>query len=125
MTSGEVTHRCLSNRPSPEWRALGTTCLHITWGARGAVDIASLGLRAVTHPAEADFILAHGTEGLGLPDGGVQPRTAAQLRKLLEECAADGGRKLPMIVVNPDVVTVDGCVTLQTRSSLQTTVPFA
>lgn len=107
MTSGEVTHRGLRDRPTHAWQSLGTKCLHITWGARGAINIAPLGLSAVTDPAEADFILAHGTEGVGLPDGDVRACAVEDMHALLRECAALGGR--PMVIANPDLVTVDGC----------------
>jgi hypothetical protein len=61
----------------------------------------------VTDPAAADFILAHGTEAVGVPGGGTQDSSLAQLRALLEACAAvaaQRGRELPMIVANPDLV---------------------
>lgn len=108
MTSGEVTHQFLLKRPTLEWDRLGTRCLHFTWGSRGAVDISSLGLTAVMSPAECEFILAHGTEGLGSPDGDVQLQSTEALQELMAECAALGGR--PMVVANPDFVTVSGYV---------------
>lgn len=59
-------------------------------------------------PRQADFILAHGTEALGTRSDGsaAQPCSLERLRELLGECAARGG--LPMVVANPDVVTVSG-----------------
>lgn len=107
MTSGEVTHRFLHDRPDDSWKAIGTKCLHFTWGSRGAVDISSVGLSVVTEPSECEFILAHGTEGLGLPDGDVQPSCKADMEALLDRCAELGDR--PMVIANPDIVTVSGC----------------
>jgi hypothetical protein len=110
LTSGEVTHHFLLKRPTLDWDRLGTRCLHFTWGSRGAVDVCALGLTVVTSPADCEFILAHGTEGLGTPEGDVQLQTTEALQDLMVECAALGGR--PMVVANPDFVTVSGCVLL-------------
>eukprot|EP00892_Ulva_mutabilis_P008737 jgi/Ulvmu1/6235/UM028_0093.1 len=106
MTSGEVTHRYLRDPPDGTWEALGTKCLHFTWSRRGTIDISSLGLSVVTEPVECDFILAHGTEGLELPDGGVRPSGREDMEALMDQCAVLGGR--PMVIANPDIVTVSG-----------------
>lgn len=53
---------------------------------------------------EAEFILAHGTEALGHPSGDSLPMTLEELEKILEQCAA---KKIPMVVANPDFVTVE------------------
>ena len=53
---------------------------------------------------EADFVLAHGTEALGLPSGSVHPMNLEGLEKILEHCAT---KKIPMVVANPDFVTVE------------------
>ncbi len=45
ITSGEVTHAKLSDRTDPFWAGLGTRCLHLTWGARGAISLQGLGLQ--------------------------------------------------------------------------------
>lgn len=66
-----------------------------------------LDLNVVENVEEADFVLAHGTEALGLPSGSVSPRTLDELEKILEKSAARG---LPMIVANPDYVTVEANV---------------
>jgi hypothetical protein len=102
MTSGEVTHRALSD---PR-HAYGRRCMHITWGARGAVDVSALAVDVVTDPREADFVLAHGTQGQGLPGGGVERRSMEELRALLRRCGEAGVG--PMVLANPDVVTVSG-----------------
>ena len=53
---------------------------------------------------EAEFILAHGTEALGLSSGSVIPKKLEEIEKILEQCAL---RKIPMVVANPDYVTVE------------------
>ncbi|PSC69035.1 Haloacid dehalogenase-like hydrolase superfamily isoform 1 [Micractinium conductrix] len=109
VTSGEVTHRHLRDRPGPWWQqAVGRRCLHFTWAARGAISLEGLGLEVTQDPQQAEFILAHGTEALGVGADGssVQPCSLGAMRALLGRCAACGG--LPMIVANPDVVTVSG-----------------
>jgi hypothetical protein len=64
----------------------------------------------VGSPAEADFILAHGTEAVGEPGdgggggGGARDASLEELRALLRECAAEAqrrGRPMPMVVANP------------------------
>lgn len=162
VTSGEVTHRHLTQRPDAWWAGLGRRCLHFTWAARGAISLEGLGLEVTTDPQQAracctglagsspveagclsyghvdpqlllplgllasghhshvhhinlslaapqaDFILAHGTEALGTSTDGsaAQPASLDAMRELLDACAARGG--LPMVVANPDVVTVSG-----------------
>ena len=66
----------------------------------------------MTDPEEADFLLAHGTEavnGAGTDDeqraAGCKNTSLEDMREVLERAAA---RNLPLIVANPDVVTVGG-----------------
>lgn len=108
MTSGEVTHRYLCDRPDDTWQALGTKCLHFTWASRGAVDTSSSNISVVTDPAQCEFILAHGTEGIGLPDGKVEPRRKSDMQAMMDHCAQLGNRS--MVIANPDIVTVSGYV---------------
>ena len=61
-------------------------------------------MRVVDKVEEAEFVLAHGTEALGLPSGSVLPMELEDLEKILEQCAA---KKIPMVVANPDFVTVE------------------
>ena len=63
-----------------------------------------LNLQVVRNVEDADFVLAHGTEALGLPSGDPLPMNLDELERILEHCAK---RKLPMIVANPDYVTVE------------------
>ncbi|KGN47825.2 hypothetical protein Csa_018984 [Cucumis sativus] len=93
ITSGELTHRYLQR-----------SCIHMTWSSRGAISLEGLGLRVVDNVEEAEFILAHGTEALGHPSGDSLPMTLEELEKILEQCAA---KKIPMVVANPDYVTVE------------------
>lgn len=103
VTSGELTHTHLAERPDAFWRGLGSRCIHITWSSRGAISLEGLGLTLVDSPADQpDFILAHGTEAVAAPSapggGGGAARDASleQLRALLANCAAaaaaPGGR---------------------------------
>eukprot|EP00898_Chlorokybus_atmophyticus_P004533 jgi/Chlat1/5080/Chrsp33S05003 len=106
VTSGEITYQNLLSRHDPWFATLGRTCLHFTWADRGSVSLEGLDLAVTADPSHADFILAHGTQALGQPDGATpQPRSIAELSALLPEAAAKG---IPMIVANPDVVTVSG-----------------
>ena len=56
--------------------------------------------------SEAEFLLAHGTECLGRP-GDAEPREATldEIREVLEQGAK---RRLPLLIANPDIVTVSG-----------------
>ncbi len=63
-----------------------------------------LDLQIVENVEEAEFVLAHGTEALGHPSGAVCPMTLEELEKILERCAA---KRIPMVVANPDFVTVE------------------
>lgn len=104
ITSGELTHQYLQRRDDPWFAALGKSCIHITWKDRGAISLEGLGLQVVENVEEAEFILAHGTEALGLSSGTATPMNLEDLDKVLEECAA---KSIPMVVANPDFVTVE------------------
>ncbi|KAJ0972243.1 hypothetical protein J5N97_020202 [Dioscorea zingiberensis] len=104
ITSGELTHQYLERRDDPWFAALGRSCIHMTWSGRGAISLDGLNLQVVRNVEDADFVLAHGTEALGLPSGDPLPMNLDELEHILEHCAI---RKLPMIVANPDYVTVE------------------
>ncbi|KAL0918894.1 hypothetical protein M5K25_010941 [Dendrobium thyrsiflorum] len=104
LTSGELTHQYLERRDDPWFFELGRCCIHMTWCDRVAISLDGLGLQVVNRVDEADFILAHGTEALGLPSGDSQPMSLEELEKILELCSK---RKIPMVVANPDFVTVE------------------
>ncbi|KAM3376323.1 hypothetical protein P3S68_015038 [Capsicum galapagoense] len=82
----------------------GRSCIHMTWSDRGAISLEGLGLQVVESVEEADFILAHGTEALGLSSGAALLMNLDELEKILDQCAA---KKIPMVVANPDFVTVE------------------
>ena len=66
-----------------------------------------LNLEVVERPQEADFLLAHGTEAMGMI-GGAPPRAAGmeEMKDVLRQCA-QLPQPPPLIVANPDVVTVE------------------
>lgn len=61
-------------------------------------------MRVVENIEEAEFILAHGTEAIGQPSGSIHPMKLEDLEKILELCAT---KRIPMVVANPDFVTVE------------------
>ncbi|CAA6660287.1 unnamed protein product [Spirodela intermedia] len=104
ITSGELTHQFLRRRDDPWFSSLGRSCIHMTWGDRGAISLEGLGLEVVNNSDDADFILAHGTEAIGLPSGDALPMDLPDLERILEDSAKKG---IPMVVANPDYVTVE------------------
>ncbi|PHT32932.1 hypothetical protein CQW23_29269 [Capsicum baccatum] len=104
ITSGTLTHQYLQRRDDAWFASLGRSCIHMTWSDRGAISLESLGLQVVENVDEADFILAHGTEALGLSSGAALPMNLDELEKILHQCAA---KKIPMVVANPDFATVE------------------
>ena len=62
----------------------------------------------VQEPSDADFILSHGTEALGQQEGTeAQAMSLQEIKAMLQRCAEQGVPP-PMVVANPDVVTVSG-----------------
>ncbi|GAQ85785.1 haloacid dehalogenase-like hydrolase (HAD) superfamily protein [Klebsormidium nitens] len=115
ITSGELTHKYLKERTDPFFASLGHKCVHFTWSARQAVSTHGLGLTVVQHPEDADFILAHGSEAIGVagPRAGGEndldpPATPAPLSVMEDVMKRAVQKAIPMIVANPDEVTVDG-----------------
>ncbi|KAL6646276.1 hypothetical protein ACP70R_017884 [Stipagrostis hirtigluma subsp. patula] len=104
ITSGELTHQHLQKRHDPWFAALGRKCIHLTWGNRGAISLEGLGLQVVNNVDDAEFILAHGTEALGLPSGDPLPKSLEELEQIL---ILGLEKRLPMVVANPDYVTVE------------------
>ncbi|KAL4539411.1 hypothetical protein Ndes2437B_g02211 [Nannochloris sp. 'desiccata'] len=113
ITSGEVTHDALENRRTQFWQSR-KKCIHLTWGARGAISLENLGIDVTLDPEDADCIIAHGTEALGTETTGTEtiPTSLEKIKTVLTACAAlrrqDENSSIPMIVANPDVVTVHG-----------------
>lgn len=104
ITSGELTHQYLQRRSDVWFEKLGRSCIHLTWNGRGAISLEGLGLQVVNDVEKAEFVLVHGTEALSLPSGDVVPMELEDLEKLLEQCAV---KRIPMVVANPDFVTVE------------------
>lgn len=65
-----------------------------------------MNLEVVESPLEAEFILAHGTEALGSAQGTAVPMPLEEMENLLLE-ASKRPNPPPMIVANPDLVTVE------------------
>ncbi len=64
--------------------------------------------QVVQEPSDADFILSHGTEALGQQEGTeAQAMSLQDIKAVLQICAQQA-RPPPMVVANPDVVTVSG-----------------
>ncbi|CAL0313514.1 unnamed protein product [Lupinus luteus] len=104
ITSGELTHQYLLRRDDPWFAALGRSCIHLTWSGRGSISLEGLDLQVVENVEEAEFVLAHGTEALGTRNGSPRSMKLEDLERILELCAAKG---IPMVVANPDYVTVE------------------
>ena len=107
ITSGEVTYNKLRHRPEEgPWKKL-KTCIHFTWAARGAISLEGMGIDVVENVEEADCVIAHGTEAIGRRVDGQDARLCGvdEMKQVLEACK---GRGIPMIVANPDLVTVHG-----------------
>ena len=113
MLNSRTSHAHSSRASHPP---LPDKVLHFTWSSKGnPIPLDGLGLTTVTDPKEADFILAHGTQavnGNGSGDAADEQRKEGavdvpldNMKEMLEEAAALG---LPMVVANPDIVTVSG-----------------
>lgn len=74
------------------------------------LHVQGLGLEVVGSVDEAEFLLAHGTEGIASPDGTVQAASMEELEAVLRQAAELSrarARALPLIIANPDFVTVE------------------
>ena len=105
VTSGETTHEALSTRTEIWFAGLGKRCINIIWADRNSVAVVDsevYGLELVQDVHVADFILAHGMEAFA----GAPPKHVSldDLQGILRQAASRG---LPLIIANPDVVTVD------------------
>lgn len=72
ITSGEVCHQALQNRPDDFYRGLGKRCVHITWGARGPISLGDLDLEVPLLAACSGGLL------LQSPPGGPRYRSSLQ-----------------------------------------------
>ncbi|KAM7486635.1 hypothetical protein LguiA_002644 [Lonicera macranthoides] len=68
------------------------------------LEIRGFGLKVVENVEEAEFVLAHRTEGLGRSSCASCPMKVEDLEKILEKYTA---KKIPMMVANLDFVTVE------------------
>ena len=100
VTSGEVTHAMLRDRPDAWWQALGTRLYHIG-PDRDRTVYAGLGFDKVERPEDASFVLNTG------PDDEVNPTDPAAYDAVLRVCY---GASLPMICANPDLEVIRGGV---------------
>lgn len=92
VTSGELGWQALRDRSDPWFAALGRRCLMFTWGGDRQI-LEGLDLDEVTTVAEADFLLNAGTDGAPV----------AFYEPVMTDAAE---RDLPMLCLNPDLVTV-------------------
>eukprot|EP00850_Spirogloea_muscicola_P021999 SM000272S10266 [mRNA] locus=s272:111177:113325:+ [translate_table: standard] len=111
ITSGEMTHQKLLRRDDPWFANVGRRCIHFTWKDRGIISLEELNLAVVEDVRHADFLLAHGTEAMGIATasgGGVRPMALDDMKQVLAACARLATCKpLPLIIANPDLVTVE------------------
>lgn len=135
VTSGDVARAVLTTREGDDTAILRSDgrmwsdvqlgsdeplrCLHLTWSQRGAKDgfktkqTIDLGetprVEVANDPESADAVLIHGTEAVTRTDESgvaeVHPAGEGEVEDLLRRAAA---RNLPMLVANPDLVTVSG-----------------
>lgn len=116
ITSGELAHRHVRDN-LPQFETLRV--LHFNWNSsRGSISLKDHGLHSVASPSssnqyqlpdssDVDLILAHGTDGVTLPDGTVHSVPFEVLRELCLNIARERPH-VPFICANPDIVTVDG-----------------
>ncbi len=105
ITSGEVTASALAAAHREDAFREMHRCVHFTWGSRGAISLDGLDVEVVGRDVgSADFILAHGTEAVGTSEGPSES-SLEEMKRLLDKAAERG---LPMVVANPDLVTVSG-----------------
>lgn len=96
VSSGEVTHHILTDRPEPFHRSLGRRCFHL--GPKRHCDVhEGPDIDLVSAPEAASFVLNTGIEDY--------TETLEQHLPMLERAAAAG---LPMLCANPDIVVVVG-----------------
>jgi HAD superfamily hydrolase (TIGR01459 family) len=108
ITSGEVTFQKLVEREDSFWKDR-KDCVHLTWGERGAISLKGMDITVVGRDVDrADCILAHGTEALGMHVDGTEAEMCSvdEMKGILDVCATRAD--VPMIVANPDLVTVHG-----------------
>jgi HAD superfamily hydrolase (TIGR01459 family) len=98
MTSGEVTHRLLRDRPTPDLVALGRRLYHLG-PERDRSVFADLDVEMVARPEDATCLLNTG------PDDTLYPRDPADHDDVLDACLRGG---VPMLCANPDLEVIRG-----------------
>ncbi len=98
VTSGEVTHILLRDRPLPDYAALGRRLYHLG-PERDRNVFADLDLETVARPADAEFFLNTG------PDDTRSPTSIAPYEAELRASLEAG---LPMVCANPDLEVIRG-----------------
>ena len=98
LTSGEATHRMLSNRLDPFFARLGPKIYHLG-PDRDRNVFETLPLTVVDSPMDADFVLNTGPDDLG------STTDLESWEDVLKACLA---AKLPMVCANPDLEVIRG-----------------
>ncbi|KAM7486625.1 hypothetical protein LguiA_002634 [Lonicera macranthoides] len=78
-SKGPLRNASFDWREDAWFAALGRYCIHMTWNDRGAISLEGFGLKVVENVEEAEFVLAHGTEALGLSFGASRPTKVEDL----------------------------------------------
>jgi ribonucleotide monophosphatase NagD (HAD superfamily) len=86
-------------------------CAHVTWNERGAITLGkefSEWIEIVDETSEEfDFVLIHGTEAFGRGDDrDCVSVDVERIKEFIERVAREG--KAPLVIANPDFVTVSG-----------------
>lgn len=98
VTSGEVTHTMLRDRPDPFFAGLGNRVWHLG-PERDRSVIEGLLLERMAAPERADFVLNTG------PDDDRSPTDIGPYEAELQACLTAG---LPMVCANPDLEVIRG-----------------
>jgi HAD superfamily hydrolase (TIGR01459 family) len=112
ITSGELARSLLRSDDSPV-RDCNST-VHTNWLERGAVDLTDSGIQVrwnsmvpVGAESQVDSAIMHGTEGVSTASGTVEPVTWNRLKDFFYSLGSTNPH-IPVVCVNPDVITVDG-----------------
>ena len=109
ITSGELANEAFATRGEGVGPLAGhkdvSRVIHFTWAERGKISLDGLNLECTTEAAEAEIVLASGVDAMGTRDGPPTPRSLDELKEIARKCAE---RDLPIVIANPDYVTVAG-----------------
>jgi HAD superfamily hydrolase (TIGR01459 family) len=114
ITSGELARTMLRGVDNPLRSCVNT--VHTNWLNRGAVDLVDSGIKTpwvsmIPEGAErqVDAAVMHGTEGVTTATGQVEPVEWDRLKSFFRSLGG-ANPDIPVVCVNPDVITVDGGV---------------